>query len=138
MLAGYLPFDDDPANPEGDNINLLYKYIISTPLTFPEYVSPHSRDLLKRMLVPDPCHRADLFEVARHTWMQPYINAVAHFTSLNADTRPGSSFPVTPGKIMYSLDKIFFQLIPLQKKLPHLPWHVAHLLESPPSQQQQV
>ncbi|ORY87997.1 kinase-like domain-containing protein, partial [Protomyces lactucae-debilis] len=39
MLAGYLPFDDDPANPEGDNINLLYKYIVSTPLTFPEYVS---------------------------------------------------------------------------------------------------
>ncbi|KAJ7788938.1 hypothetical protein B0H14DRAFT_3162342 [Mycena olivaceomarginata] len=27
MLAGYLPFDDDPANPDGDNINLLYKYI---------------------------------------------------------------------------------------------------------------
>ncbi|EME82821.1 uncharacterized protein MYCFIDRAFT_136436, partial [Pseudocercospora fijiensis CIRAD86] len=39
MLAGYLPFDDDPANPEGDNINLLYKYIVSTPLTFPEYVT---------------------------------------------------------------------------------------------------
>ena len=35
MLAGYLPFDDDPANPEGDNINLLYKYITTTPLTFP-------------------------------------------------------------------------------------------------------
>lgn len=53
MLAGYLPFDDDPANPEGDNINLLYKYIVSTPLTFPEYVSPHARDLLRRILVPD-------------------------------------------------------------------------------------
>nr|AAN32717.1 protein kinase SNF [Colletotrichum gloeosporioides f. sp. malvae] len=39
MLAGYLPFDDDPANPEGDNINLLYK-IVNTPLTFPEYVTP--------------------------------------------------------------------------------------------------
>ena len=49
MLAGYLPFDDDPANPEGDNINLLYKYIVSTPLTFPEYVTPHARDLLRRI-----------------------------------------------------------------------------------------
>ncbi|KIO20281.1 hypothetical protein M407DRAFT_81768, partial [Tulasnella calospora MUT 4182] len=39
MLAGYLPFDDDPANPDGDNINLLYKYIINTRLTFPDYVS---------------------------------------------------------------------------------------------------
>ncbi|CAG8521529.1 4395_t:CDS:2, partial [Scutellospora calospora] len=32
MLSGYLPFDDDPSNPDGDNINLLYKYIINTPL----------------------------------------------------------------------------------------------------------
>ncbi|KAG7146170.1 Serine/threonine-protein kinase KIN4 like [Verticillium longisporum] len=62
MLAGYLPFDDDPANPEGDNINLLYKYIVNTPLTFPEYVTPHARDLLRRILVPNPRKRADLFE----------------------------------------------------------------------------
>ena len=100
MLAGYLPFDDDPANPEGDNINLLYKYIISTPLTFPEYVSPHSRDLLRRMLVPEPCSRADLFEVSRHTWMQPYIDAVAHFTSLNTDMRALPVFWNTPGKFL--------------------------------------
>ncbi|KIM59648.1 hypothetical protein SCLCIDRAFT_91595, partial [Scleroderma citrinum Foug A] len=39
MLAGYLPFDDYPANPDGDNINLLYKYIVNTPLSFPDYVS---------------------------------------------------------------------------------------------------
>jgi len=32
MLAGYLPFDNDPANPNRDNINLLYRYIINTPL----------------------------------------------------------------------------------------------------------
>lgn len=81
MLAGYLPFDDDPANPEGDNINLLYKYITSTPLTFPEYVTPHARDLLKRILVPDPRRRADLFEVARHSWLTEYHHVVAHITS---------------------------------------------------------
>lgn len=81
MLAGYLPFDDDPANPEGDNINLLYKYIVSTPLTFPEYVTPHARDLLKRILVPDPRKRADLFEVARHSWLSDYAHVVSHVTS---------------------------------------------------------
>ncbi|KAL9586372.1 MAG: hypothetical protein Q9212_000944 [Teloschistes hypoglaucus] len=81
MLAGYLPFDDDPANPEGDNINLLYKYIVSTPLTFPEYVTPHARDLLRRILVPDPRKRADLFEVARHSWLSDFANVVAHVTS---------------------------------------------------------
>jgi protein-serine/threonine kinase len=81
MLAGYLPFDDDPANPEGDNINLLYKYIVSTPLTFPEYVTPHARDLLRRILVPDPRKRADLFEVARHSWLSDYAHVVGFITS---------------------------------------------------------
>ncbi|KIX07925.1 uncharacterized protein Z518_02579 [Rhinocladiella mackenziei CBS 650.93] len=81
MLAGYLPFDDDPANPEGDNINLLYKYITTTPLTFPEYVTPHARDLLRRILVPDPRKRADLFEVARHSWLSEYHHVVSHITS---------------------------------------------------------
>ena len=81
MLAGYLPFDDDPANPEGDNINLLYKYIVSTPLTFPEYVTPHARDLLRRILVPNPRKRADLFEVARHSWLSDYSHVVEFITS---------------------------------------------------------
>ncbi|KAL2757081.1 hypothetical protein ACRALDRAFT_2041593 [Sodiomyces alcalophilus JCM 7366] len=81
MLAGYLPFDDDPANPEGDNINLLYKYIVNTPLTFPEYVTPHSRDLLRRILVPNPRKRADLFEVARHSWLNEYAHVVEFITS---------------------------------------------------------
>lgn len=81
MLAGYLPFDDDPANPDGDNINLLYKYIVTTPLTFPEYVTPHARDLLRRILVPDPRKRADLFEVARHSWLSEYADIVSHITS---------------------------------------------------------
>lgn len=81
MLAGYLPFDDDPANPEGDNINLLYKYICTTPLIFPDYVSPHSRDILRRILVPDPIKRADLFEVARHSWVGEFSRTVEAITS---------------------------------------------------------
>ncbi|KAF2859372.1 Pkinase-domain-containing protein [Piedraia hortae CBS 480.64] len=85
MLAGYLPFDDDPANPEGDNINLLYKYIVSTPLSFPEYVTPHARDLLRRILVPDPRKRADLFEVARHSWLSDYMHVVGFIGSTKAD-----------------------------------------------------
>ncbi|KAK4697408.1 hypothetical protein P7C71_g655, partial [Lecanoromycetidae sp. Uapishka_2] len=80
-LDRYLPFDDDPANPEGDNINLLYKYITTTPLTFPEYVTPHARDLLRRILVPDPRQRADLWEVARHSWLLDYQHVVSAITS---------------------------------------------------------
>ena len=72
MLAGYLPFDDDPANPDGDNINLLYKYIVNTPLSFPDYISPEARDLLSIMLQPDPQRRADLSLVMQHPWLAPY------------------------------------------------------------------
>lgn len=72
MLAGYLPFDDDPNNPDGDNINLLYKYIVSTPLTFPDYVSMEARDLLSIMLVPDPKYRATLEQVMAHSWLSAF------------------------------------------------------------------
>ncbi|KAH9942844.1 Pkinase-domain-containing protein [Amylocystis lapponica] len=74
MLAGYLPFDDDPANPDGDNINLLYKYIVNTPLSFPEYISTEARDLLSIMLVPDPAQRADLGSIMTHQWLAPYAH----------------------------------------------------------------
>ncbi|KAJ1724195.1 hypothetical protein LPJ53_001533 [Coemansia erecta] len=73
MLAGYLPFDDDPSNPEGDNINQLYKYILSTPLVFPDNVSSLARDLISRMLVPDPRHRANLEIIMEHGWLRPFV-----------------------------------------------------------------
>ncbi len=72
MLAGYLPFDDDPANPDGDNINLLYKYIVNTPLSFPDYISEEARNLLSMMLVPDPSRRASLEHVMAHPWLSAY------------------------------------------------------------------
>ncbi|EKM52459.1 uncharacterized protein PHACADRAFT_186606 [Phanerochaete carnosa HHB-10118-sp] len=81
MLAGYLPFDDDPANPDGDNINLLYKYIVNTPLSFPDYISEEARDLLSIMLVPDPARRADLPTIMAHHWLAPY----AHIFSKSVD-----------------------------------------------------
>jgi protein-serine/threonine kinase len=99
MLAGYLPFDDDPANPEGDNINLLYKYIVTTPLTFPEYVTPHARDLLRRILVPDPRKRADLFEVARHSWLSEYAHVVSHITSSTTNVADIANSTVPAGML---------------------------------------
>lgn len=72
MLSGYLPYDDDPANPEGDNINLLYKYIINTPLTFPDWITESPRHLLLSMLVPDPDKRCTLPDVQAHPWLQDY------------------------------------------------------------------
>lgn len=72
MLCGYLPFDDDPANPDGDNINLLYKYILNTPLAFPDYVSAEARDLLSKMLVPDPAKRCTMEDIMSHPWLSAH------------------------------------------------------------------
>ncbi|ORZ35605.1 kinase-like domain-containing protein, partial [Catenaria anguillulae PL171] len=74
MLAGYLPFDDDPENPHGDNITLLYKYILSepTPLHMPPHLSADAQDLLRSMLVPDPDRRATMKEVMEHKWLAAY------------------------------------------------------------------
>ncbi|CAO3683216.1 unnamed protein product [Rhizopus stolonifer] len=72
MLCGYLPFDDDPNNPQGANIHLLYKYIVSTPLELPTSMSEEAKDLLRRMLVPDPNKRCTMNEIRSHPWLEEY------------------------------------------------------------------
>ncbi|KAG0786628.1 hypothetical protein G6F57_008474 [Rhizopus arrhizus] len=72
MLCGYLPYDDDPANPDSHNINLLYKYILNTPLIFPDYISNEACDLLRQMLVPDPEKRCSMEEIMNHPWLSAY------------------------------------------------------------------
>lgn len=72
MLCGYLPYDDDPANPESYNINLLYKYILNTPLIFPDYISDEACDLLSLMLVPDPEKRCSMETIMAHSWLSPH------------------------------------------------------------------
>jgi serine/threonine protein kinase len=73
MLSGYLPWDDDPENPDSMDLRLLYKYIISNSLAFPKYALPHARELLARILVPDPRKRANLHEVAQDSWLSEDI-----------------------------------------------------------------
>ncbi|KAG0294044.1 hypothetical protein BGZ98_001933 [Dissophora globulifera] len=72
MLAGYLPFDDDPSNPDGDNINQLYNYILATTLVFPDHISADARDLMRIMLVPDPTRRSNMRQIMTHRWLRPY------------------------------------------------------------------
>ncbi|QPG72952.1 hypothetical protein FOA43_000256 [Brettanomyces nanus] len=72
MLAGYLPYDDDPQNPDGENIARLYHYITTSSLTFPEYITPTPRDLLRKIIVADPRHRISLHQVRAHPWLAPH------------------------------------------------------------------
>ncbi|SCV05787.1 LANO_0H15170g1_1 [Lachancea nothofagi CBS 11611] len=72
MLAGYLPWDDDIDNPDGDDIGKLYRYITRTPLKFPEYITPVPRDLLRDTLVPDPKRRISIDKILQHRWLQAH------------------------------------------------------------------
>lgn len=74
MLAGYLPWDDDKTNPNGDDIAKLYRYITTTPLKFPEYIGPVARDLLRKILVSDPEQRYTLRLVQRHELLRPHAS----------------------------------------------------------------
>jgi len=69
MLCGYLPFDDDPNNPDGENIHLLYKYILETKVSFPDYVSEEAKDLLRGILNPDPDLRFTMEQIINHPWI---------------------------------------------------------------------
>lgn len=77
MLSGYLPFDDDTENEDGADIMRLYNYICSTPLTFPEYVSPLARDLLRKIIVSDPAKRINMDEIRNHPWLSPHANLLS-------------------------------------------------------------
>ncbi|CEP60112.1 uncharacterized protein LALA0_S01e03312g [Lachancea lanzarotensis] len=72
MLAGYLPWDDDSENPDGDDIGKLYRYITKTPLKFPDYISPVPRDLLRETLLPDPKKRFSTSQILQHRWLRPH------------------------------------------------------------------
>ena len=63
MLVGYLPFDDDKNNPNGENVVLLYRYISNNPPTFPLFFKGKFKDsqsyrdchdLIIQMLQPKP------------------------------------------------------------------------------------
>jgi protein-serine/threonine kinase len=81
MLSGYLPYDDDPSNPDGDNINLLYRYIINTRLNFPDHMSPAAKHLLQIMLVPDPERRCKISDIMQHPWLAAYTQLFARSPS---------------------------------------------------------
>lgn len=76
MLCGYLPFDDDINNPHGNNIGRLYRFIATHKPKFPSHVSPEARDLIGKMLIPDPAKRCKLQTIIKHPWLKKYRNDI--------------------------------------------------------------
>ncbi|SAM08856.1 hypothetical protein [Absidia glauca] len=74
MVCGYLPFDDDPHNPESANLNQLYQYIKTSPLSFADRASLDVQDLIRHMLQPDPNNRCDIDFVIAHPWLKSHAS----------------------------------------------------------------
>ena len=67
MLCGYLPFDDK------DN-NILFRKILQCKLEFPEekevILSNEAKDLIQRILVPNPSKRITIDEILFHPFLE--------------------------------------------------------------------
>lgn len=63
LLAGYLPFDEN-------TMAALFQKIKAADYEFPDWFSSDARDLISKILVPDPHKRPRLAEIKLHPWMQ--------------------------------------------------------------------
>ena len=77
-LCGHFPFVAK-TYPE------LYKKIAAGHLRFPDHLSNASRDLLRRMLHPDPLKRLTLGRARRHPWAAPVASAALRAVSVIPD-----------------------------------------------------
>lgn len=77
MLCGYLPFDDDAKNPNGENIGRLYRYIMAHKPKYPSYLSKDAKDIIGKMLIPDPSERCKIQFIMSHPWLESYKDQIS-------------------------------------------------------------
>ncbi|KZV57973.1 CBL-interacting serine/threonine-protein kinase 1-like [Dorcoceras hygrometricum] len=63
ILTGYLPFDDQ-------NLAVLYQKITKGDVQIPKWLSPGARNLVKRILDPNPRTRITIDEIKENDWFK--------------------------------------------------------------------
>ncbi|KAH6795248.1 CBL-interacting protein kinase 1 [Perilla frutescens var. hirtella] len=63
ILTGYLPFDDR-------NLAVLYQKIFKGEAQMPKWLSPGAKNLVKRILDPNPHTRITMCEIKEHDWFK--------------------------------------------------------------------
>jgi len=61
LLTGALPFDES-------NLPSLFQKIREAKLNLPVYLSATAKDLITRMMRPNPLERATIAEIKNHPW----------------------------------------------------------------------
>jgi len=83
LLAGYLPFDEN-------TMAALFQKIKNADFEYPDWFSSEARDLLSKILIPDPHNRAKLSELKNHPWMQHGDSGPTPSTGSNAAAMSGA------------------------------------------------
>uniref|UniRef100_M1B2H4 non-specific serine/threonine protein kinase n=1 Tax=Solanum tuberosum TaxID=4113 RepID=M1B2H4_SOLTU len=63
LMAGYLPFDEP-------NLNALYRKILKATFSLPPWLSSSSKNLIKRILDPNPLTRITIPEILEDEWFK--------------------------------------------------------------------
>lgn len=63
LMAGYLPFEES-------NLMVLYKKIFAAQFVYPPWFSTGSKNLIKRILDPNPLTRIAIAEVLENGWFK--------------------------------------------------------------------
>lgn len=71
LVSGYLPFDEN-------NMYGLFQKIKTAEYFFPHDISEDCKDLISRMLEPDPVHRISIHQITHHPWF--IVNMPNHLT----------------------------------------------------------
>ena len=94
MLCGFLPFDHK------DN-DKLFKKILECKIKFPKHLSDEAKDLLKKILVPNPRKRITIKEIKKHPFYLKGKEIFDNNFSIYQISR-ASSLNTSEGIIIYS------------------------------------
>mmetsp|Transcript_29909 Transcript_29909/g.26460 ORF Transcript_29909/g.26460 Transcript_29909/m.26460 type:complete len:85 (+) Transcript_29909:601-855(+) len=72
MLFGELPFDEE-------NVNTMFKYIKDAQYYMHGTASPEAKDILNRMLQPNPFKRITIPEIMNHPWFKNDVNNIRFY-----------------------------------------------------------
>jgi 5'-AMP-activated protein kinase catalytic alpha subunit len=105
LIAGCLPFDEN-------NIPTLFAKIKAAKFHLPHHFSPAAKDLINRMLNPDPIARITISQIKKHPWF--LIDLPQHLmvqeSVLNKQQEVNSLAMYKPDKSYYIIDEEILQM----------------------------
>lgn len=94
MVCGYLPFEDQ-------NTKKLYQKILKADFKLPETLSDQCKDIIEKILNPDPTTRLTIEQIRSHPW----FNIIKHIPPYTPAVFIGKDRIPVDDKILATLEK---------------------------------